>query len=190
MTTTQNKKALPYYEEPQTDDQRLFNFQKKYKDGDAAALLEMYELLKRIAYKTINSLSMSNKYIGRLTAEERRQKAHDAATYIIEQYLKRPDFTIKDSITGYLFSRTRKELFYTRKCDTMLVYMDIPNKGAIYTQYKFVVTDVKTHAAITYENLQALRGEFPKLRLDKLRQCINAGEMYKHYQITLLEIEA
>lgn len=42
---------------------------------------------------------------------------------------------------------------------------------------------------MTYNSLQELRAAFPKLRLDKLRLCIDQGETYKNYKITLLEIE-
>lgn len=95
----------------ESNNQQLLNLQKRLKSGDAQAMVEMYETLVTVAYKTINSLSRSNAKIKALSATERQQKAHDAATYIIEQYLKRPEFVIPDSITGYLFKRIQWEVF-------------------------------------------------------------------------------
>ena len=86
----------------ESDDQQLFNLQNRLKNGDAQAMAEMYEKLVTVAYKTINSRSRSNAKIKALSADERKQKAHDAATYIIEQYLKRTEFVITESVTGYL----------------------------------------------------------------------------------------
>lgn len=115
---------LPYYETPRNDNQRLLNIQFKYKVIGKAYLSEMYELLYKVAYKEINALSRIHKNVKEIPAEERREKAHNAAVYIIEQYLKRPDFAITTSMTGYLFKRVQHELFYHRKCDDLVLYMD------------------------------------------------------------------
>ena len=93
-----------------TDNEKLLELQAKIRNGDNAALSVMYKKLYEIAYKTINNRSRKNEKIADMTAAERQQKAHDAATYIIEQYLKRPDFEITESVTGYLYRRVCYEL--------------------------------------------------------------------------------
>ena len=113
MAKPQNRtvSVMPYFERHVSDDQQLFNFQFEFKKGNAQALAGMYEKLVTIAYKTINSRSRSNAKIAALSDTERQQKAHDAATYIIEQYIKRPAFVITESMTGYLYTRVNWELY-------------------------------------------------------------------------------
>ena len=79
-----------------SDNGELFDMQEKILSGDKSALSAMYKKLYEIAYKTINANSYKNEVIAGMTADERQTKAHDAATYIIEQYLKRPDFKITE----------------------------------------------------------------------------------------------
>ena len=122
---------MKHYAQPKTDGQRLFNLQYDYKNGRTAALGEMYGLLRVIAYKTINKISNGDEHVKSLSASERESKAHDAATYIIEQYIKRPTFCINKSMTGYLHSRIMRELYGGRKCDKMLVFTDeLPERKA------------------------------------------------------------
>lgn len=171
-------------------DQRLFSIQDRYKNGDSAALQEMYQILFEFAYKTINLVCKTSEQLAATTAEERKQKAHDAATYVIEQYLKRPDFVIEKSITGYLGKRINKELYYARKCDRLLIFTDeLPEIARTRKEYKYIVTDTRCGLSWTYESLQELCDRFPKLRSDKFRKCINTGELYKCYTIKLLEID-
>ena len=92
-----------------SDNNELFELQAKILNGDKGALSVMYKKLYEIAYKTINANSHKNEIIAGMTAAERQQKAHDAATYIIEQYLKRPTFRITKSMTGYLYRRINYE---------------------------------------------------------------------------------
>jgi hypothetical protein len=56
---------------------------------------------------------------------EREEKAHNAITYIIEQYIRRADFTITDSFTAYLYLRIQHELFYRQKVDKIVSFVDI-----------------------------------------------------------------
>lgn len=173
-----------------TDDARMRELEADYRAGRAAALNDMYTLLTTVAYKQINAISNGNVHIKQLAAEERQQKAHDAATYIIEQYIKRPDFCIKKSATGYLYKRVQWELFHVRKCDKLLKFGDPPKTAAANNlQRRYVVTDKQTGESVTYLALDQLRDRFPKLRIDKLRACIGTGEAYKGYQIQLIEIE-
>ena len=178
----------------ESDDQQLFNLQSRLKNGDAQAMAEMYEKLVTVAYKTINSRSNSNAKIKALSADERKQKAHDAATYIIEQYLKRPAFVITDSITGYLYTRINWELYgkdHQYKRDQMVVYTDkLPERNGARIKYKYLVKDVITGKDTTYESAAELylNPAFKGLRKKRLVESIRTGRKWKNYIFDILEV--
>lgn len=123
---------IPYYSEAKTDNQRFMNMQKRYIiDNDIKALDDMYRLGIRVALKMINKFSAANRHIQNLTRMEKSEKAHNASSYIIEQYIKRPTFYIKKSYTAYLYKRVQYELFYHRKIDAAIIYCDMTN--ALYS---------------------------------------------------------
>lgn len=177
----------------ESDDHELFNLQSRLKNGDAQAMAEMYEKLVTVAYKIINSRSNSNAKIKALSADERKQKAHDAATYLIEQYLKRPDFTITNSITGYLYTRIKWELYgkdHQNKRDQMVVYTDkLPERNGARIKYKYLVRDVITGKDTTYESVAELylNPAFKGLRKKRLVESIRTGCKWKNYIFDLLE---
>ena len=120
------KPALPCFENPKCDNERLLNFQYAYKEnGDRNALNSMYELGYKIALKYISAKAKKNRHIAALCIDDREEKAHNAITYIIEQYIKRADFAITDSFTAYLYLRIQHELFYQRKVDKIVSFVDI-----------------------------------------------------------------
>lgn len=178
----------------ESDNQQLFNLQSRLKNGDAQAMAEMYEKLVTVAYKIINSRSRGNAKIKALSADERKQKAHDAATYIIEQYLKRPDFTITNSITGYLYTRIKWELYgknHQNKRDQMVVYTDkLPERNVARKKYKYLVKDVMTGIDATYESVAELylNPAFNGLRKKRLVESIRTGRKWKNYIFDLLEV--
>lgn len=176
-----------HYDEPRTDNERLFNLQYDYKNGDGDALGKMYKMLFVIAHKAINKSKRGQDFC----SADREQKAQDAATYVIEQYITRPDFVITDSITGYLFLRVRKELNYARKCDRMLAFTDtLPEKPATRKSYEYIVTDGATGARVTYHSAAELylNPIFRKLRKKHLAECIRNGTRWNGYKFELLEI--
>ena len=181
---------------PESDNQQLFNLQSRLKNGDAQAMAEMYEKLVTIAYKTINNRSNSNAKIKALSADERKQKAHDAATYIIEQYLKRPTFEITNSITGYLYARITWELYgkdHQYKRDKMVVYTDIDKlleQNGARIKYKYLVKDVITGIETTYESAAELylNPAFNGLKKKRLVESIRTGRKWKNYIFDLLEV--
>lgn len=178
---------MPYFPEPKNDAERLMNLQREYRTGSNAALGDMYELMTRVAIRLLSATKEAYNY----TPDERHQKAHDAATYVIEQYIKRPDFvrTDKGGITGYLRQRVIHELRPERKCDMMVVYGDTPEPQEHRKHYRYVVKNMTNGSQRTYETIDELRAALPKLRFDKLRRCISCGAQYKQYRIQLLEIE-
>ena len=178
----------------ESDNQQLFNLQSRLKNGDARAMAEMYEKLVTIAYKTINNRSRSNAKIKALSADERKQKAHDAATYIIEQYLKRPAFVITDSITGYLYTRINWELYgkdHQYKRDQMVVYTDkLPERNGARIKYKYLVRDVITGIETTYESAAELylNPAFKRLKKKRLVESIRTGRKWKNYIFDVFEV--
>lgn len=177
-----------------TDNEQLLQLQADYKNGDNAALSRMYTKLFEIAYKVINTRSCSNEAIKRLSAAERKQKAHDAATYIIEQYLKRPAFEIADSMTGYLFRRISYELYgrnHQRACDKMLVFTDkLPAKKKTRVHYMYIVKDTATGTTRTYASAGELylNPDFKGLRKKRLAEAIRTGRKWKKYTFDILEV--
>ena len=116
---------LPYYEQPRSDNQKLLNFQKEYREGDESALVRMYELSKTICWKYINKIGQKNRKVRSLSRSDKEGKAENAATYIIEQLMTRPYFAITSSFTGYLWLRVMHELFYYREVDKIVDFVDL-----------------------------------------------------------------
>lgn len=120
------KPAPPRFDTPKSDNEKLLNYQYAYREqDDTHALNQMYTLGYRIALKFINAKAKKNKHIAALCIDDREEKAHNAITYIIEQYIRRPDFAITDSFTAYLYLRIQHELFYQRKVDKIVSFVDI-----------------------------------------------------------------
>ena len=184
---------LPYYDTPTNDNQRLLNLQLKYKVNGGKYLGEMYKLLYEIAYKNINKLSEQSQKIKNMDAAERMEKAHNAATYIVEQYLKRPDFVIKNSMTGYLFKRVQFELYgkNMRHCDQMLIfYGDVPASKEAKKKYYYIVKDKNTGKSETFESYEEMHLDprFKTLRKKRLVEGIRYGKTWKNYNFDILEV--
>ena len=184
---------LPYYDTPTNDNQRLLNLQLKYKLNGGAYLGDMYKLLFEIAYKNINKLSEQSQKIKNMDAAERMEKAHNAASYIVEQYLKRPDFVIKNSMTGYLFKRVQFELYgkNRRHCDQMLIfYGDVPASKEAKKKYYYIVKDNNTGKSETFESYEEMHLDlrFKTLRKKKFVEGIRYGKTWKNYSFDILEV--
>ena len=184
---------LPYYDTPTNDNQRLLNLQLKYKMNGGKYLGEMYKLLYEIAYKNINKLSEQSQKIKNMDAAERMEKAHNAASYIVEQYLKRPDFVIKNSMTGYLFKRVQFELYgkNMRHCDQMLIfYGDVPASKEAKKKYYYIVKDKNTGKSETFESYEEMHLDprFKTLRKKRLVEGIRYGKTWKNYNFDILEV--
>lgn len=184
---------LPYYDTPTNDNQRLLNLQLKYKVNGGKYLGEMYKLLYEIAYKNINKLSEQSQKIKDMDAAERMEKAHNAATYIVEQYLKRPDFAIKNSMTGYLFKRVQFELYgkNTRHCDKMLIfYGDVPASKEAKKKFYYIVKDNDTGKSETFESFEEMHLDprYKTLRKKRFVEGIRYGKTWKNYSFDILEV--
>ena len=121
------KPALPHFDAPNCDNERLLNLQYDYKEnGNAQALNAMYALGYKIALKYINAKADKNPHIAHMSDDEKEEKAHNAITYIIARYLRVKDFTMRESFTSYLYLRVQHELFYTRKVDKIVSFVENP----------------------------------------------------------------
>lgn len=117
---------LRWYSDPRTDNQKLMSWQYEYRnEGNAEALNNIYELCKIIAAKYINTIARKNKRVKNLSQFDKESKAINAATYLVEQMILREDFVITKSFTGYLFLRVEFELFYHRKVDKIVDFVDL-----------------------------------------------------------------
>ena len=116
---------LPHYNEPKCDNERLLNYQWDFKKGDKVALNKMYNLGFSIAQRYISIQAKKNPHIAKLSLYSRKEKAHNAITYIISRYLQIPDFAIYKSFTSYLYLRIQHELFYRRKVDDIVIFIDL-----------------------------------------------------------------
>lgn len=122
----EQKPALPRFDAPECDNERLLNWQHEYRTaGDAGALGRMYALGRRVALRYINAIASGNRHVAEMGADEKEEKAHNAITYIIARYLRKEDFAIRESFTAYLYLRVKHELFYRRKVDGIVDFVDM-----------------------------------------------------------------
>ena len=120
-------RPLPYYPAPKNDNEKLLNWQYEYRiKGDEKALNKMYRLGEIIALRYINTVAKKNKAVAKLAQCDKEEKAHNAITYIIARYLRVKDFAIRESFTSYLYLRVQHELFYTRKVDKIVSFVENP----------------------------------------------------------------
>lgn len=191
---TNQAQELPFFENPVNDNQILLNYQYRFKNGDPEALGNMYAKLFEIAYKNINTSTNKNAKVKKLNVDERKQKAHDAATYLIEQYLKRPGFAITDSVTGYLYKRVLWELNgkgHQNKRDQIVEYTDeLPERNGSKIKYKYMVKNITSGAVTIYESAAELylNPVFKGLRKKRLIESIKTGRKWKNYTFDILEV--
>ena len=116
---------LPHFPAPRNDNEYLLECQWQYKHGDTTALARMYKRAGTLSLKFINAIGQTNRHVRSLSWGEKKIKAEDAATYMIEQYIKRPNFAINKNFPGYLFLRVAHELYYMRKVDKVVDFVDL-----------------------------------------------------------------
>ena len=117
--------TLPHFLHPQSDNEYFLECQWQYRHGDKNALVKMYKRARTLGLKFINAIGQKNRHVGEMPYEAKKIKAEDAATYMIEQYIKRPDFAIVKNFPGYLFLRVAHELYYMRKVDKVVDFVDL-----------------------------------------------------------------
>lgn len=116
---------LPYFENPKNENEQLLNYQYEYRiNNNKNALSKMYILSLPIAGKFITDKVKTSRNLRNLSMEEREEKAHNAATYVVESFLLDEDFFIKKSFTGVIYLRVLHELFYKTKASVNISFVD------------------------------------------------------------------
>ena len=121
----EQKTPLPHYDNPRCDNECLLNYQWDFKQGDKTALNKIYRLGYTIALRYISIHAKKNPHIAKLDKIYKKEKAHNAITYIIARYLQISDFAIYKSFTSYIYLRIQHELFYKRKVDDIVTFTDL-----------------------------------------------------------------
>lgn len=98
---------LPSFENPENEQQQLFNLQKDYYKGNDKALSQMFVLLMQIAPKQVNIEMRSAKGKRRFSQNRIDEMALDAVGLFIEQ-IKKNRLIIKRSFVSYLRLQVRK----------------------------------------------------------------------------------
>lgn len=101
-------KTLPYYSEPKTDNEQLFNYQYNYYNNGGQDLDKMYLLYVEIAKKLIRKECHEHKI--RFTQNAIWEKAVDSAVLIIEQ-IQKNRLVITTSFVAYLYLQVRKVMY-------------------------------------------------------------------------------
>lgn len=116
---------LPHFENPETDNERLLEYQYQFRvNGRRDALAAFYQLGCEICEKYISAETRRNRHIKKLSIDERREKASDATNYIISQYLKKANWHISKSATAYLYLRVQHELYYRTKAQQLVDFVN------------------------------------------------------------------
>ena len=116
---------LPRFDAPKNDNERLLNMQYAYKvDGDRNALNDMYRVGLKVSLRYIAAIAKKNRHVRALCRSDKEEKAHNAIAYIIARLLKVEDFAVQKSFTAYLYLRIQYELFYQRKVDKIVDFVD------------------------------------------------------------------
>ena len=132
---------LPYYEHPETDNQRLFNLQKEYFEGRESALTETFELLLKIAPRLLNVEINHSDGKRRFTQAVIDSMALDAVCLFIEQ-IKKNRLIIEKSFVAYLRLQVLKVLNGRTKADMFEAYC-IKNKLCIFNMSEEEKKNVK-----------------------------------------------
>lgn len=116
--------SLPHFPVPKNDNERLLEFQYRFRHGDDRSLCSMLALSERICRKLIAKEARKNPHVRNLSADERSIKAHDASMYLVERILSKKDFFVSTSFTGYLYLRVKFELYNTSCADRIVDFVD------------------------------------------------------------------
>ena len=104
----ENYKHLPRYESPANDNQRLFNLQYEYYNGNKNAIDTMFLILNRVAPKLINIEMHKHKLV--YPQDRIDELALDSTMLFIEQ-IKKNELVIKTSVVAYLRLQVLKVMF-------------------------------------------------------------------------------
>lgn len=147
---------MPYYPEPETDNQRLFNLQREYYSGRESALSEIFMLLDDIAARLINiEMNVKAKTKRYFTQDVIDDMAMDATCLFINQ-IKKNHLIIRTSFVAYLRlqvlkvmnNRTKAQRFeeFCRKNHVNLFYLSDDEKALFKLKFEEELLEEKAKA--------------------------------------------
>lgn len=147
---------MPYYPEPITDNQRLFNLQREYYGGRESALTEIFMLLDDIAARLINiEMNVKAKTKRYFTQDVIDDMAMDATCLFINQ-IKKNHLIIRTSFVAYLRlqvlkvmnNRTKAQRFeeFCRKNHVNIFYLSNDEKALFKLKFEEELLEEKAKA--------------------------------------------
>jgi len=116
---------LPHFEKPTTDNAFLLEAQYQYRvNGKQEALRDIFDRAEPICRKIVSKFIQEHKGLRRLSPEERKEKAFDATVAIIQRYLRRPRWFVRDHFITVLYRSVQHELLYKRKVVYIVDFVD------------------------------------------------------------------
>lgn len=110
---------LLFFETPETDNQRLMNWQYEYYHGMPEKIDKIFLLLLKIARKIISKEAKEKKLL--FCSEYKEELAVDSASLVIEQILKNK-LKIKASWIAYLYLQVKKTMYSKTKAEKLEDY--------------------------------------------------------------------
>ena len=122
-----NSQNLPYFDNPMTDSEKLFNLQYKYlKNGDEAARKELYllsyEILRRLLWRR-----MKKGGLGWLDEEKQNEVIGDAFLYVFRRYERGVGYVVTKNFISVLKGGMKHALEYTTMKDQEVSLTGIKN---------------------------------------------------------------
>lgn len=100
---------LKTYEDPENENEELFNLQKRYYEGETKVIEKMFILLQAVAARLVNIEMHSRKRL-RFTQERINELATDSAALVIEQ-IQKNKLMVKNSFIAYLRLQVLKVMY-------------------------------------------------------------------------------
>lgn len=110
---------LLFFATPETDNQRLMNWQYEYYHGMPEKIDKIFLLLLKIARKIISKEAKEKKLL--FCSEYKEELAVDSASLVIEQMLKNR-LKIRTSFIAYLYLQVKKTMYSKTKAEKLEDY--------------------------------------------------------------------
>ena len=150
---------LLFFENPQNDNQQLFNLQKKYYEGDEKALTLIFFKLYEIAPKLVNKEMNNSRKKRTFTKEAKEEMSMDAVCLFIQQ-IKKNQLIIRDSFVAYLYLQVKKVMNTRTKAQMFEAYCRRNNINLFYqSEEEKAVVKLKFEKELRQENTQNEEGE-------------------------------
>ena len=121
--TESQKPALPYFNEPKDDNERLLNLQYEYLQyGSSDAWDGLWKLSYKVALGMVRSMCAAKRL--RLDCDEVQDKAVAACEYVLRRYKTRKGWHVKSSFMSVIKHGVVHALFYRSNADELVDFVD------------------------------------------------------------------